>query len=84
MRGEVPLCLRHGPEKDVHRFSGCLIGSLTLTIRPLVKSLFATTGESYTLRASQARSAKGFGQTPRVALTASRPVDWTFLTIGHF
>jgi hypothetical protein len=23
--GEVPLYLRHGPEKDVHRFPGCLI-----------------------------------------------------------
>jgi len=30
--GEVPLYLRHGPEKGVHRFSGCLIVSLTITI----------------------------------------------------
>src|SRR6266852_7426945 len=24
-KGEVPFSLRHGPEKDVHRFPGCLI-----------------------------------------------------------
>src|SRR5258708_6258620 len=83
--GEVPLYLRHGPEKGLHRFSGCLIVSLTITImiRPFVKSLFEATGESYTLGASQARSAKAFCESiwsdPRVA--GPDLFDWTFLTV---
>ena len=43
----MPLDLRHGPEKDVHRFPGCLI--VSLTIRPFTQSLPRKTAESYTL-----------------------------------
>lgn len=44
----MPLYLRHGPERDVHRFPGCLI-VLAKTIRPFTQSLSRKTRESYTL-----------------------------------
>ena len=43
----MPLYLRHGSEKHVHRFPGCLI--VSLTIRPFNQSLPRKTTESYTL-----------------------------------
>ena len=44
----MPLYLRHSPERDVHRFPGCLI-VLAKTIRPFTQSLSRKTRESYTL-----------------------------------
>jgi len=55
----VLLYLRHGAEKEMHRFPGCLI--VFTNDRPLTRSLSRKTQESYTLGAISGQTWKSIG-----------------------